>query len=175
MKIECEEAENVFNTCSKVICDPNETDSTKYNAFRIIKQSVLETDFVKKRIKDTFALFMYGILHENGNIRNEAFNYFVDLDMGCSSYKTEDCKLKKEYYEEAAKVLFHLRWLHGEYEQTNAKNLPRSDRSTKTTMPYSYDTKDPFLKILRRFFERIETDHFHEMLQKYGIIQAQNS
>jgi hypothetical protein len=171
MKLETEEAVRIFEACSPMILDESVPNDRKYNAFRLIKQAVLERDFVKMKgkLSESYGLFTYGILHPNGNIRNEAFNYFVDLDMGCSSYLNPDEAFEKEYWIIASNVFFHLRWMHDEYERINSKNLRKRDCSTKKTMPWSYDTEDPFLKALRRYFERIEGPRFHEALMKYGI------
>ena len=158
MKLKTEEAVRIFEVCSLIILDENVPDDRKYNAFRLVKQAVLERDFVRLEgnISESYALFTYGILHPNGNIRNEAFNYFVDLDMGCSSYLNPDEAFEEKYWSIASNVFFHLRWMHDEYEKMNVKSLSKSDRSTKKTIPWSYDTQDPFLKSLRRYFERIE-------------------
>ncbi len=171
MRLETEEAARIFEFCSMMILDESVPNDRKYNAFRLIKQAVLERDFVKMegKLTESYALFTYGIFHQNGNIRNEAFNYFVDLDIGCSSYLNPDEAFEEAYWNVASKVFFHLRWMHDEYERLNVKSLPKSDRSTKKTIPWSYDTQDPFLKALRRYFERIEGPRFHEALVRYGL------
>lgn len=142
----------------------------QYNLLRFMR--LLATAFAVQVHchRDLGRIYWNTLFNQNGKIRNAGYQFLGNMQFGLPSYtKNGTTKPVRQHWME---LFFALLRTERDFEITNRKFLLRSDLTGRKWRKHSTETKDVFLKNIRRGIELIDRGfYFDEILEDFGMLE----
>lgn len=136
--------------------------SAEYNILRFIRLLSVNSVVLKTCYIDLFNLYLSTLFDPNGNIRNGGYRLLENMKMGLLPTSSKDTK-SKNLRKSWMNLFFELLRIEGDYTK-QYKDVLRSDMHGRKYRRESVDTKDKFLKNIRRGIEMIDRGFYFDMI-----------
>ena len=179
IKISKTDAEYIFHNCLVMFVDaPKEV---QFNAMRLVRYCLANEDFLKQYYSDVWQFYTLSVFHPDGNVRNAGFWFYSEFlfQVSClleysGLFRKRQPKLNKgdhkkleEFYVFSGMSLFQI---HNDYIEDNKKRLSKKEKGDGKYIPFVTDTKDPYLRTIRRAIEDLTRGTlFDRLAEKYGF------
>lgn len=147
----------------------------RYNALRLAKYAVTTSIFVRRHAEEIWSLYRGTILDADGNVRNAGVSllgrYYFGMSMATDGYgkRYRLREEEKNHLERLfAEQFFDLLQLEAQYLHDNLDVY--DEESHCPFVPFASETRDPFLKNIRRGIEEFRSEeHMVKLGEKHGI------
>lgn len=166
----------MYRECVRII-RTSDNSILRYNALRLLKYAVTTEDFLRRYAPDIWMLYKETIFDPDGNIRRAGCQLMRRYRFGMT-FIADPFPLKKKRRDEKSteeirrfeKMLIEQCLELFEMEQRYRKEHPRVERKRPSGfLPGSWDTKDVYLRNIRRGMEEATRGIFIEKLaEKHG-------
>ena len=160
------QSQHVFDESLKIF-DNNDDSTIKYNALRLAKYGVDINEALKHDYKKPWSLYLKTIFYADGRIRTAGINlldrYYFGLSQSSKNEEVDRLLID---------MFLYLQNLEDEYIQKHEDKLGENDLPDFAgRIPWSSDTKDKFLKTIRRGIEILTRGPMDELMETYGYQQ----
>ncbi len=174
------DAEEIYRTCIVVIQQHTKDALLRYNALRLLKFAMTTEDLLRVHAEDIWSLYKETIFDPNGNIRNAGLQLMSRYRFGMSFIADSYQFRKRKYGKKRAAEIKHFQKMLieqcielFEIERTYREQhsyLEELQEELLNGIPRgSWDTKDKYLKTIRRGMEEVTRGIFIEKLaEKHG-------
>jgi hypothetical protein len=152
----------------------------QFNCIRLIRYALSNDSFFINHYQEIWQVYQLTVFHSSGNVRNAGvwllaeywFTMTIFIDDVVSSYnKIERVNKKKKEEMELFFVMngMSLFELERDYVEQHKKKLSKKEIGDGRYIPFPSETKDPYLRTIRRGIDEIARGNFFDRLaQKHG-------
>lgn len=179
-----EDAESLFNNCQRIFKQNNDP-VKRYNALRLAKYAVTSDQFVRinNNYQKIWEFFKNTIFHENGNVRNGGIHllsrFYFEMTIladGLLLRKRIPENEIENYQKFVVDMFLYLDKLERDYIAANINIIPKDDLEDESGRPWGGDTKNKYLRTIRRAIEEMDRGTWlRKLLVKYEIIDKEES
>ncbi len=161
----------VVEKCLDLFIRFRENVHAKYNLLRFIRLLSANSFVLETYYQEIFSIYSTTVFDDNGNIRNAGFRIIENAKMGVLPASKKNIA-RRDLRESWMFLFFELLRIEKEYTQDNKDSILRSDRHGRRYRKWSTETKDKYLKNIRRAIEEIDRGYyFDRILEEFGYLE----
>lgn len=179
------DARRFYKTCADILQDQTSSIDAQYNALRLLKHIAWDPNIFIEHYRDYWEFYKPTILHKNGNIRMAGatlisyFYFGVTIIRDPIGRKREKELTSQEVGLENFFVerILEMMTMENAYVQQHEKRLSASDFCDDFHVRLSTETRDPYLKNIRRGIEELTrgTEFVDKIMREHGHCMKQSS